>query len=105
MLEYSQMTDLLHSRALRITALPVQAGRYLHLAEAFSESRRLRSLLLARAKLSEIYGWLPEGFDTADLNDAKALLDDLSADVLDGALAVACGLVEGVAQASPSVPD
>jgi predicted ATPase len=28
--------------------------------------------------LSEIYGWFTEGFDTADLQDAKALLDELS---------------------------
>jgi hypothetical protein len=31
----------------------------------------------ARATLSEIYGWFTEGFDTADLKDAKALLDEL----------------------------
>ncbi len=31
----------------------------------------------ARAMLSEIYGWFTEGFDTADLKDAKALLDEL----------------------------
>jgi predicted ATPase len=33
----------------------------------------------ARSMLAEIYGWFTEGFDTADLKDAKALLDDLSA--------------------------
>ena len=27
---------------------------------------------------SEIFGWFTEGFDTADLKDAKALLDELS---------------------------
>ena len=32
----------------------------------------------ARAMLAEIYGWFTEGFDTADLRDAKALLDELS---------------------------
>jgi predicted ATPase len=32
----------------------------------------------ARAMLAEIYGWFTEGFDTADLIDAKALLDELS---------------------------
>jgi predicted ATPase len=32
----------------------------------------------ARAILSEIYGWFTEGFDTADLKDAKALLDELA---------------------------
>ena len=32
----------------------------------------------AHAMLSEIYGWFTEGFDTADLRDAKALMDELS---------------------------
>jgi hypothetical protein len=27
---------------------------------------------------AEIYRWFTEGFDTADLKDAKALLDELS---------------------------
>jgi predicted ATPase len=31
----------------------------------------------ARTMLAEIYGWFIEGFDTADLKDAKALLDEL----------------------------
>ena len=30
-----------------------------------------------RAMLSEIYNWFTEGFDTADLKDAKALLEEL----------------------------
>jgi hypothetical protein len=29
--------------------------------------------------LAEIYNWFNEGFDTADLKDAKALLDQLGA--------------------------
>ncbi len=32
----------------------------------------------ARDLLSPIYGWFTEGFDTADLTDAKALLDELA---------------------------
>ena len=32
----------------------------------------------ARAMLAEIYNWFTEGFDTADLKDAKALLEELS---------------------------
>ena len=32
----------------------------------------------ARAMLAAIYGWFTEGFDTADLKDAKALLDELA---------------------------
>jgi predicted ATPase len=31
-----------------------------------------------RAMLSEIYGWFTEGFNTADIKEAKALLDELS---------------------------
>jgi predicted ATPase len=31
----------------------------------------------ARDLLAPIYGWFTEGFDTADLKDAKALLDEL----------------------------
>jgi len=33
----------------------------------------------ARTMLSEIYNWFTEGFDTADLKDAKMLIDELSA--------------------------
>jgi tetratricopeptide (TPR) repeat protein len=32
----------------------------------------------ARAMLAEIYGWFTEGFDTIDLKEAKALLDEFS---------------------------
>jgi predicted ATPase len=32
----------------------------------------------ARQLLAEIYSWFTEGFDTADLQEAKALLEELS---------------------------
>jgi tetratricopeptide (TPR) repeat protein len=32
----------------------------------------------ARAMLAEIYNWFTEGFDTADLKDAKGLLEELN---------------------------
>jgi hypothetical protein len=32
----------------------------------------------ARDMLTEIYNWFTEDFDTADLKDAKALLDELT---------------------------
>jgi hypothetical protein len=32
----------------------------------------------ARQMLAEIYGWFTEGFDTADLKDAKAQLEELA---------------------------
>jgi len=31
----------------------------------------------ARDLLAPVYGWFTEGFDTPDLKDAKALLDEL----------------------------
>jgi hypothetical protein len=31
----------------------------------------------ARTMLADIYHWFTEGFDTADLKDAKMLLDEL----------------------------
>lgn len=32
----------------------------------------------ARQMLADIYNWFTEGFDTADLKEAKALLEELS---------------------------
>jgi hypothetical protein len=32
----------------------------------------------ARTMLAEIYNWFTEGFDTADLKDARVLLDELN---------------------------
>jgi predicted ATPase len=32
----------------------------------------------ARALLAEVYGWFTEGFDTVDLQEAKALLEELA---------------------------
>jgi adenylate cyclase len=41
-----------------------------------------RALLdAARNMLSEIYNWFTEGFDTKDLQEAKALLDSLGSSV------------------------
>ena len=31
----------------------------------------------AHALLAPVYGWFTEGFDTADLQEARALLDEL----------------------------
>jgi predicted ATPase len=33
---------------------------------------------IGRQLLAEIYGWFTEGFDTVDLQEARALLDELS---------------------------
>jgi adenylate cyclase len=32
----------------------------------------------ARRRLTEVYGWFTEGFDTADLQEARALLEALA---------------------------
>jgi predicted ATPase len=32
----------------------------------------------ARQRLAPVYGWFTEGFDTADLQEAKALLEELT---------------------------
>jgi predicted ATPase len=33
---------------------------------------------IARELLAPVYGWFTEGFDTLDLKEAKALLEDLA---------------------------
>jgi hypothetical protein len=44
--------------------------------EAMRQSRKLRKA--SRQLLAEIYGWFTEGLDTADLQEAQALLAELS---------------------------
>jgi class 3 adenylate cyclase len=48
------------------------------LARLLRDSRRRDD---ARSLLGEVYGWFTEGFDTADLSEAKALLQELDAQV------------------------
>jgi class 3 adenylate cyclase/tetratricopeptide (TPR) repeat protein len=60
----------------------LQGARSLELRATVSLARLLDTLghrKEARAMLADIYGWFSEGFDTADLKDAKALLDQLNA--------------------------
>jgi predicted ATPase len=45
------------------------------LARLFDKTNRRDE---ARTMLAEIYNWFTEGFDTADLKEAKALLDQLA---------------------------
>jgi hypothetical protein len=72
-------------RAFR-TAIAVadqQAARSSELRATTSLARLLRDNGRrdeARAMLGNIYNWFTEGFDTADLKDAKGLLDELSAE-------------------------
>jgi class 3 adenylate cyclase/tetratricopeptide (TPR) repeat protein len=57
-----------------------QSARWWELRATVSLARLLRDTNRrdeARAILTEIYRWFTEGFDTADLKDAKALLEEL----------------------------
>ena len=58
-----------------------QQAKSLELPATMSLARLLRDTGRrdeARAMLAEIYNWFTEGFDTADLKEANALLDELS---------------------------
>ena len=65
------------------TALTVargQAAKSLELRAAMSLARLMQSrgkTAEVRELLAPVYGWFTEGFDTADLKDAKALLEEL----------------------------
>jgi predicted ATPase/class 3 adenylate cyclase len=89
--------ELFRLRGELKSADPVDAEADFHRALKVARSQNARSLELratmslarlldsqgkraeARAMLAEIYNWFTEGFDTADLKEAKALLDELSA--------------------------
>ena len=58
-----------------------QANKSLELRAVISLSRLLQNQGKkdeARAMLEEIYGWFTEGFETRDLKEAKALLEQFS---------------------------
>ena len=61
--------------ARRQSARMVESTAATSLARLLNEQSRRDK---ARAVLAEIYGWFTEGLDTADLKDAKALLDELN---------------------------
>jgi predicted ATPase len=59
-----------------------QSAKSLELRAVMSLSHLLRKQgeqEQARKMLAEVYGWFTEGFDTADLKEAKVLLEELSA--------------------------
>jgi predicted ATPase len=59
-----------------------QSGKSLELRATTSLARLLASQGRreeARTKLAEVYSWFTEGFDTADLKEAKQLLEQLVA--------------------------
>jgi predicted ATPase len=65
-------TAIEHSRKHRAKSWELRAT--ISLARLLIKQRKRNQ---ARAMLAEIYGWFTEGFDTADLKDARALLEEL----------------------------
>ena len=78
-------TDILQAKRSTQVAIAIAQGfgaKSFELRATTSFARLLASQgkrKEARAMLADIYNWFTEGFDTADLKDAKALLDELSA--------------------------
>jgi len=71
-------TEALFRRALEIAR--AQEAKSFELRAATSLARlwqRQRKLAEARALLAPVYAWFTEGFDTGDLAEAKALLEEL----------------------------
>jgi len=71
-----------YCRAIEIARM--QTGKFLELRATVSLARLWQSQgreSEAYEKLSEIYNWFTEGFDTKDLREAKTLLDELSAKI------------------------
>ena len=75
----SAEADALFCRALDIAR--AQEAKSFELRAATSLARlwqRQGKRAEARALLAPVYGWFTEGFDTGDLVEAKALLDELT---------------------------
>ena len=75
----SEAAEKLYRQALRIAE--VQEARLWELRAAVSLARLRRDQgrrAEARDLLAPVYGWFTEGLDTADLKEAKALLDELA---------------------------
>ena len=66
--------------AVDVAAAQSAKGLQLHAASSLARLWRDRGKpQQARELLAPVYGWFTEGFDTRDLRDAKALLDELAA--------------------------
>ena len=68
---FSQALDLAREQQAKSLALRAATS----LARLWGEQGRRTE---ARELLAPVYGWFTEGFDTADLKEAKALLDQLA---------------------------
>jgi predicted ATPase len=61
--------------AVQQQAKSLELRAAMSLARFWGESRRRAE---ARNLLAPVFGWFTEGFDTVDLKQAKALLDELA---------------------------
>jgi predicted ATPase/class 3 adenylate cyclase len=76
---HTEAAEELYRKALRIAE--EQGARLWELRAAMSLARLRRDQgrhTEARDLLAPVYGWFTEGFDTSDLKEAKALLDELA---------------------------
>ena len=76
---HSEAAEELYRKALSIAE--EQEAKLWELRAAMSLARLRRDQGRrgeARDLLAPVYGWFTEGFDTADLKEAKALLDELT---------------------------
>ena len=76
---HSEAAEELYRKALSIAQ--EQEAKLWELRAAVSLARLRRDQgrrAEARDLLAPVYGWFTEGFDTADLKDAKVLLDELA---------------------------
>ena len=76
--ERTEPAEELYRKALSIAR--EQEAKLWELRAAMSLARLRRDQgrrAEARERLAPVYGWFTEGFDTHDLKDAKALLDEL----------------------------
>jgi tetratricopeptide (TPR) repeat protein len=75
---HAEIADSAFRRAIALAqtmnAKTLELRATTHLARLLRDTNRRDQ---ARAMLSEIYDWFTDGFDTADLKDAKTLLDEL----------------------------
>jgi predicted ATPase len=77
--EHWPQAEACYAQALEVAR--AQGARSLELRTAMSLARLWRDQSKqteAHDLLAPVYGWFTEGFDTADLQEAKALLDELS---------------------------
>jgi predicted ATPase len=75
---HAEAAEELYGKALTIAAEGDAKLWELRAAVSLARLRRdQRRYAEARDRLAPVYGWFTEGFDTPDLKEAKALLDEL----------------------------